>query len=368
LAVAGEADGLAVAGMVAPPTMTRSNRDHQHLVLNRRPFRDRRLAYALAKAYDGLVPAGRHPVAVLRLEADPERVDVNVHPTKQEVRFHRPGEGFDHLDGSIRAALEGVRPKPASAPPPQPEAAPFDRRQRVEQAIETFLARARPPEEARLAGEPLRHVARPPSLPLARPQEPLPVLLDGGRYVGQLYKTYLCFETEAGLLLIDQHVVHERVLYEQLASAGAVHRVATQELLVPLTLEVTPAEAAVLTDRASLLAEVGLGVEPFGGATVVVRRVPAIWGDEGVEEKVRALVEALVELDGRTPEDEAKERVLVATACQAALKASRPMDEAEARSLVEALAACRTPLVCPHGRPIVLVMERAEVERRFQVK
>ncbi|MFQ5892922.1 MAG: DNA mismatch repair protein MutL, partial [Nitrospinota bacterium] len=163
-------------------------------------------------------------------------------------------------------------------------------------------------------------------------------------------------------------VAHERVLYERLAAERATQRVATQELLVPLALEVSPAEAAVLEARGAMLAEVGLGVEPFGGQTVVVKRVPAMWGGEATEEKVRALVEALVELDGRTPEDEAKERVLVATACQAALKAGRPMEEAEARSLVEALGACRAPLLCPHGRPVVLVMERAEMERRFHLK
>ncbi|MFQ6671964.1 MAG: DNA mismatch repair endonuclease MutL, partial [Candidatus Tectimicrobiota bacterium] len=178
LAVEGEAGALSVSGMVSPPTMTRSSRDHQYLMLNGRPFRDRRLAYAIAKAYDGLLAAGRHPVAVIRLVADPEKVDVNVHPTKQEVRFHRAGEVFDLLRDSLRAALEGVRLKPAPAPPPPTQASEVDRRQRVEQAIETFLARARPPEE------PHREEARPPVLPLARPQEPLPALLDGGRYVG----------------------------------------------------------------------------------------------------------------------------------------------------------------------------------------
>ncbi|MDV2502371.1 MAG: DNA mismatch repair endonuclease MutL [bacterium] len=369
LPVAGEAEGLSVAGMTSPPTVSRSSRDHLHLVLNGRPFRDRRFAFAITKAYEGMLPPGRHPVAVVRLAADPATVDVNVHPTKQEVRFLKPGDVFDLLVGSVRAALEGVRPGPVSAPPPlRPHVSEDERRERVEEAIETFLARARPPGEARPADHPYRKTPLEPALSLERPQEPLPELLDIGRYVGQLYRTYLCFETEAGLVLIDQHAAHERVLYELLAGEREAESVATQELLVPLTLEVAPPEAAVLQERGALLDEVGLGLEPFGGQTVVVKRVPALWGDEGVEDKVRSLVEALVELDGGAPEDEAREKMLVEAACQAALKARRAMDEVEARSLVEALAACRSPLVCPHGRPVVLMLERAEVERRFQVK
>ena len=368
LPVDGEGDWLGVRGMASPPTITRSSRDHQHLVLNGRPFRDRRLAFAISKAYEGLLPPGRHPVAVIRLAVDSDMVDVNVHPTKQEVRFQKPGEVFDLLRGSLKASLEGVRPGPAPAPPPRPRASESERRQRVGQAIESFLARSRPSGEALHPERPGLGALRQPTLSIARPQEELPSVLDGGRYVGQLYKTYLCFETEAGLLLVDQHAAHERVLYEQFASQSTDDRVATQELLVPLAMEVSPAEAAVLEDRAEILGEMGLGVEPFGGQTVLVKRVPALWGEDSVEEKVRSLFEALIALDGATPEEEAREKVLIATACQAALKSRRTMGEAEARSLVEALADCRSPLVCPHGRPVVLVMERAEMERRFQVK
>jgi DNA mismatch repair protein MutL len=368
LPVAGEADGVALAGATSPPTVSRSSRDHLHLMLNGRPFRDRRLAFALAKAYEGLLPAGRHPVAVIRFAVDPDVVDVNVHPTKQEVRFRKPSDVFDLLVSSVRAALEGVRPEAVSAPPPlRPHVSEDERRQRVEEAIETFLARSRPPGEAPGA-ELWRGAPRPSTLSLARPQEPLPELLGGGRYVGQIYRTHLCFETDAGLLLVDQHAAHERVLYERMASEREAESVATQEMLVPLTLEVSPAEAAVLEERGAMLEEVGLGLEPFGGQTVLVKRVPALWGDEGVEDKVRSLVEGLLELDGRLPEDETRERVLIAAACQAALKARRPMEEAEARSLVEALAACHSPLVCPHGRPVALVLGRSEMERRFQVK
>jgi DNA mismatch repair protein MutL len=133
-------------------------------------------------------------------------------------------------------------------------------------------------------------------------------------------------------------------------------------------MEVTPAESSVLEERAALLEEVGLGVEPFGGKTVVVRRVPALWDGRGLEDKVRSLVEALTELDGKAPEDEVREKVLIDASCKAALKAGSSMSEAEALSLVEALSACQSPLICPHGRPVVMVVQRADIERRFQVK
>jgi DNA mismatch repair protein MutL len=308
-------------------------------------------------------------VAVLRLSVDPSRVDVNVHPTKQEVRFQRAGDVFNLVCTSLRASLEGgIRAQTDSTlKPPQPDA-DFDRRQRVEQAIETFLAKARPEEESRPTDRHQRGPVHPSALPLARPKEALLSLIDGGRYLGQLYQTYLCFESASGLVLIDQHVAHERVLYEKLASQWAERDVAAQDLLVPLALELSPAEAAVLEERGSLLEELGLCVEPFGGLTAVVKRIPVLWEGEPVEENIRSLLATLVDLDGKAPEDEVREKALVATACKAALKAGRPMTETEALSLLEALAACLSPLVCPHGRPVVLLAERAEIERRFQVK
>lgn len=369
LGLSGEASGFSLSGVASPPSITRSSRDHQYLILNGRPFRDRRLAYAIAKAYEGLVAPRRHPVAVLRFSADPSQVDVNVHPTKQEVRFRRPGEVFDLVCGSLRDSIQGLRPRPASSAKPAPRPAEeFDRRTRVVEAIDTFISKARPKEEAPAAPARPGGLAAARRLRAERPQGAIPSLMEGSRYVGQLYRTYLCFEAEAGLVLIDQHVAHERVLYEELASQWAERRVETQELLVPLTLEVAPAEAAVLEERAELLEELGLSVEPFGGQTVAVKRVPAFWEGEAVEERARSLLGALVGLDGRAPEEEVIEKVLVEAACKSALKAGRSMAEVEARSLVEALAECKKPLVCPHGRPIVLVLEKAEMERRFQVK
>lgn len=368
LAVSGEADGLTLEGLASPPTVTRSNRDQQYLILDGRPFRDRRLAYAVAKAYEGLTTPGRHPVVVLRLTSEPELVDVNVHPTKQEVRFQRPGEAFDLVCASLKAALEGVRHSVLTPPPPPPAVSDFERRQRVEEAIETFLTKARPKDEARAFGGLRTITPEAPRLEVARPQGALSELLEGSSYVGQLYRTYLSFEAPSGLILIDQHVAHERVLYERLSAQWAGRGVATQELLVPLTLEVAPAESSMLEERAALLEEVGLGVEPFGGNTVVVKRVPALWEGEALEEKVRSLIEALTELDGKAPEDEVREKVLIDAACKAALKAGTSMGEAEALSLIEALSACRSPLVCPHGRPVVMVVRRAEIEKRFQVK
>lgn len=366
LEVSGEADGLTVRGLASPPAITRSNRNQQYLILGTRPFQDRRLAYAVAKAYEGFLTSGRHPVAVLRLSVDPYQVDVNVHPTKQEVRFQRPGEVFDLVCGSIRASLEGgVRPRTVSAPEPT---ADFDRRQRVEQAIESFLVKTRPREEIRPITQHQRGIATPSTLTLTRPRDTLLSLIDRGRYVGQLYQTYLCFESDSGLILVDQHVAHERVLYEKMASQRVERGIASQDLLVPLTLELSPAESTVLEERAGVLEELGLTVEPFGGSTAAVKRVPVLWEGEDVEEKVHSLLDALVELDGKAPEDEVREKALVAAACKAALKAGRSMSEPEALSLVEALVSCQSPLVCPHGRPVVLFLERAEIERRFQVK
>jgi DNA mismatch repair protein MutL len=368
ITVAGEASGFSVSGVTSPPSLTRSSRNQQYLILDGRPFRDRRLAYAIAKAYESFVAAGRHPIAVLRFSVDPSEVDVNVHPTKQEVRFRRPGEVFDLVCGTLKSALQGVRPSPYSSPPLSEPTETLDRRKRVEEAIETFISRARPKEGAPQVRPHQEGLGSARSLQVARPQEAIPSLIQGGRYVGQIYRTYLCFESESGLILIDQHVAHERVLHEELTKQWADQRVATQELLVPLTLEMAPDEAAALEERGELLEELGFSVEPFGGQTVVVKRVPAVWGGQEVEDKARSLLRALVELDGRVPEEEVVEKVLIDASCKGALKAGRPMTEAEAHSLVESLAACRTPRVCPHGRPIVLVLEKAEIERHFQVK
>lgn len=368
LAVEGEVDGIGLDGLASPPSVMRSSRDHQYLILGGRPFRDRRLSFSISQAYEGLLPPGRHPLVFLRFYVDPARVDVNVHPSKQEVRFERPGDVFDLVRRSLRAAVEGLRPRPAAAPEASQKVSDFDRRQRVEQAIETFLSRARPAEDVGLAEMRVQTKAPSPGLEASRPQQGLPSLIEGARYLGQIYRSYLCFEVDTGLVLIDQHVAHERVLYEKLARETDDRRVATQELLVPLTLEVSPAELSALEERTSYLEEMGLGVEPFGGRTVVVKRVPAVWDGGAAEEKVRSVLEALLELDDKASEENIRHKVLAAASCQAALKAGRPMAEAEALSLIKALTACRSPLVCPHGRPVVLVVERSEMERKFQFK
>ncbi|HHV55625.1 MAG TPA: DNA mismatch repair endonuclease MutL [Firmicutes bacterium] len=444
-------EGLAgkVSGVIGSPGVHRSNRQDEVFVLNGRVIESRSLAVAVERAYESLLPARRFPLAVLRLELDPAAVDVNVHPAKREVRFRdeaacfrlvhfacvralqQSGTAAKTLAGDLQAPGGGfVRPSGSHLPAGR-AAAPAGARGESSRPGELPLGLL---ETAREAGEGVEEVGavaegraglvgKGPAAAGLGTELPLRRALEELRVIGQFHRTYLLGETSGALWLIDQHIAHERVIFEELQEeydqAGGRGERVVQELLLPVTVELPPALAAALPARPAARDEtppgakaaaatarsgasaplsfweemerLGFRCEPFGPGYVLVRSLPVAWRplggspgeaqgtgrDRRYGEGLAAALEAAfaeawaawsgekVGSDGAPWEVAGRRRILATIACHAAVKAGEPLEESQMKELVTMLARTRHPFSCPHGRPIVVEIPLSDVERRF---
>lgn len=456
LPVQGENPDYRLSGYISKPEQTRSNRYGISTVINGRYIRNYALGQALLRAYHTLLPINRFPIAVLHVEMDPSLLDVNVHPSKLEVRFSKEGELLEFLERSSNRALARQPYIPegkTSAAQAQAAAKPavvqeqlelyrptaggpgiLDELDPVGEADEDGsvaassgagpagpLERAQPgglsgsavapaqmqPEEAAAADteaaawppEPAAAPspwAAPPSAP-ARPASPAtpgradsasagpaavrqvlealePTAADAPRLpklpqldpIGQLHGTYIVAQNPQGLYLIDQHAAHERINYEYYYDQFGKPQEASQELLVPITLEFTPSDAELLKGRLMYLEQVGVYLEYFGGSTFLVRAYPH-WFPSGEEKEI---IDEMTEwvLSERKAVDLAKLREKSSTlcSCKASIKANQSLTRVEMEALLDRLASCRIPYTCPHGRPIVVSFSSYELEKMFK--
>jgi DNA mismatch repair protein MutL len=413
-----ERDGIRVWGLIAPPHQTRPTRQHQYFFVNLRPVRNKTLTAALDEAYKTLTPEKRYPACILLVGIDPRQVDVNVHPAKIEVRFQREQAVFEAVVNAIRAALlqHGMIPSalPPSAsrgqtitPPRPPDAETIHQilMQRAglapaeavgtptrpetltdadgtaalpelhSAAVETPAypetpANADPFVSARHAVAPTPTPAdeTPPLLetePLQTTHLPFAHLLDDLYILGQVRNTYIVASTRQGLVIIDQHVAHERVLYEQLCYRRGASPIPKQHLLTPETLQLSRRDALLLHEKLPELEAIGFELEPFGVDTYLIRAVPAALKGDPVQ-TLRDIIDELVELSVSKRLPIAREQIWVTTACKLAVKAGDPLSMPEMRKLIEDLARTENPYLCPHGRPITIVMTWHEIERKFK--
>lgn len=353
--------GITVQGYVGTPSLHRAGRDQITFFVNGRWVQDRMLTHALRQAYHTLLPVGRSPVAVIKIDLDPASVDVNVHPAKSEVKFHEPNAVFRAVQQVVRRALVDQAPIPQVGGWASPgQGAQWERRQALVGAgVET----------AQLAIEvqrtsPVGGVGGEAGLAFGPPRQ-LPPL----RILGQVAQMYIIAEGPEGLYLLDQHAAHERVLYEQMSAQRAAAQVISQTLLEPLTLDLPPDLMTVMETHQNLLAELGFQVESFGGQTFLVRAVPVILVQSGRGETDlrQALINILEEaLAGRQPLAREKEERIIASVCkQAAVKAGQTLSSEEMRELVRQLEATTMPRTCPHGRPTMIHLSRTQLEREF---
>jgi DNA mismatch repair protein MutL len=413
-----ERDGIRVWGLIAPPHQTRPTRQHQYFFVNLRPVRNKTLTAALDEAYKTLTPEKRYPACILLVGIDPRQVDVNVHPAKIEVRFQREQAVFEAVVNAIRAALlqHGMIPSalPPSAsrgqtitPPRPPDAETIHQilMQRAglapaeavgtparpethmdadgtaalpelhSAAVETPAypetpANADPFVSARHAVAPTPTPAdeTPPLLetePLQTTHLPFAHLLDDLYILGQVRNTYIVASTRQGLVIIDQHVAHERVLYEQLCYRRGASPIPKQHLLTPETLQLSRRDALLLHEKLPELEAIGFELEPFGVDTYLIRAVPAALKGDPVQ-TLRDIIDELVELSVSKRLPIAREQIWITTACKLAVKAGDPLSMPEMRKLIEDLARTENPYLCPHGRPITIVMTWHEIERKFK--
>lgn len=350
-----------VHGFASRPDAHRPTAAGLYLFVQRRPVRDRLLRHALLDAYRDVLPRGRFPSAIVFVELPARAVDVNVHPAKWEVRFAEPNAIHRLVSRAVREALGARRwiasagPSPIAAAGVAPHRAwlaPRGVREAPAGGSDWLLAGGTAPAREAQAAAPAAVADPEPALRLA-----------GLRLIGQLLATYLLVEAPDGLVLVDQHAAHERVLFEHLRAGWREHGVERQALLVPVTVELPP-------DRAARLAEADLGrlgfdVEPFGEGAMVVRATPAALGARDpavlVVELADELAAGAVEL--RVPE--AADRLFASLACHAARRAGDRLHPDEQRALLAALDGIPWAPTCPHGRPVAVPIARAELERRF---
>lgn len=375
-----EREGVRLTGFAGLPTYNRGNAAHQYLFVNGRPVRDRLLQGALRAAYADFLARDRHPLAALYVELDPHYVDVNVHPAKAEVRFRDPSLVRGLIVGGLRhalaaaghrasttvsmAALGGFRPQEA---PPQPPGGFSAWRQggwtpsplaAVAQAIPGLAgisARAEP------QWEPSPGLAE---APAAAPVfDPVDYPLGAAR--AQVHETYIVAQTRDGVVIVDQHAAHERLVYERMKVEMAEGGVARQALLLPEVVELDPAEAERVTARAEELAALGLVVEPFGPGAVLVRETPALLGETDVHGLVRDIADDLAENGQALALKERLEEVCGTMACHGSVRAGRRLTAPEMNALLRQMEATPHSGQCNHGRPTYVELKLADIERLF---
>ncbi len=366
--VTGEREGVSVSGLAGLPTFSRANSLAQYLFVNGRPVRDKVLLGAVRAAYSDLLHGDRHPVVALFLTLDPREVDVNVHPAKTEVRFRDPGLIRALLirslknalgDGAMRSSTTGAarlvsfaRRVPASqsfggwrgsaAPAYAPGFAEED------QAVFAALAAPSADLRANVAPAQLELLAKP--LGAAR---------------AQLHDTYIVAQTRDGLVVVDQHAAHERIVYEKLKAALDRDGVARQILLVPQVVEMDPTEAAVLTERTPELAKLGLVIESFGQGALLVREVPALLGDIDVAALVRDLAEHMAEWDESLPLERRLLAVASSMSCHGSVRAGRRLKPEEMNALLREMEVTENAGQCNHGRPTYVELKLDDIEKLF---
>jgi DNA mismatch repair protein MutL len=349
---------IGVNGYVGMPSLHRSRGDRLMFFVNRRWVQDRSLAVAVSQAYHTFLPIGRYPVAVIGVSIDPAEVDVNVHPTKSEVKFRDPHRIFSQVQKAVRSTVADAAPVPSigarfGSSPAHDLSSAGDESGRWRQ-----LAARR--GDSQLAFEAQRTLPADEFSRLQPSDEGLPLL----RVVGQVAQTYIIAEGPDGLYLVDQHAAHERVLYEQLQASRAAAQTAAQQLLEALTIELSPAQAAILESETETLKQVGFEIEPFGATTYRLRAVPQMLLKS---EPTSALADILNELaEGAVPLSRQSDERLIITVCKrAAVKAGQTLSLQEMQDLIHNLERCTAPRTCPHGRPTMIHLSAAQLAREF---
>jgi DNA mismatch repair protein MutL len=373
LSIEAEREGLRLTGHAGLPTYNRGNPAQQYLFVNGRAVRDRLLAGAVRAAYMDVLAHDRHPVVALFLEVPPEAVDVNVHPAKLEVRFRDAGLVRGLIVSALRHALAAAGHRTAStvstaalgAVRPAAETRPLWGERRPASRVPVGLAEAAAAFQSPFAAaqQGLAPAARAEPAPTHEADDAVGYPLGAAR--AQLHGTYVVAQNADGVVIVDQHAAHERIVMERMKAELAARGVARQLLLLPEVVELDEAAVARLAERAGELAELGLAVEPFGAGAVVVREVPALLGQADVKGLIRDLADELGEIDQALSLKERVDHVAASMACHASVRAGRPLSVTEMNALLREME--RTPNAgqCNHGRPTYVELKLADIERLF---
>jgi len=379
--------GVTVSGYIGGPGMSRSNRQMQTTYLNGRPIESASISYGLREGYHTALMKGQHPVTFLFIQMDPTAFDVNVHPAKKEVRFHDGNGVRDAISRSVSRTLENAsklhtghapaaRPLP-SASPPSP-VIPSSRQEELEMPVTPSSAPLRQMPAASVprpvlepsSSRPIEPVSAPevpPSKPLENPKAPssdAPSPNDF-RIIGVLQKLYVLMESKEGLVLMDQHAAHERVNFEKFRRALETGGVPCQRLLMSITLQTTPRDADLLRQNLASLVRLGIEIEPFGPNIFKVEALPAFLKTDDPAAWLDQVIEELSSLSAKSSSLRLSEDAIATTACRASVKSNDVLSIPELQALLKDLFACEMPYCCPHGRPTLVQISTAELERKF---
>jgi DNA mismatch repair protein MutL len=395
-------------GFVSKPEIQKLNRNSIYVFVNGRLIRDRLIQHAITEAYRNILPPTVFPVVLLFLEIPSEEVDVNVHPSKTEVRFRQQSVMHDFVRDSVRAALMKARPVPqftteidahptagpsltpgsrvvaldasaawralhepaapqgftlqAPVPPPATERFQFSGGIAVEGNAALALARA-----PQALSEIIRHDACTPPMP-EEPEAPsdLAPSLASLKPLGQIRESFILAVNHEGLWIVDQHVAHERVLFERILKQRAAQKTESQRLLMPLVLELTPAQQAVFTEISEELARNGFEAEPFGTRSIAVKVAPAGIDAHQVEHMLQELLDQFAQEDQALNMEKVRARIAASIACHAAIKVNMPLEQNKMEWLLAELAKTECPMTCPHGRPVVLRYSMKDIQKAFK--
>lgn len=388
--VVGEQAGFKIHGLVGQPSLNRSGRSHQFFFMNGRPVQNRSLQFGFEDGYQNMITIGRHPVGILMIETHPRFVDVNIHPSKREIRFRDERAARDAIRDVVRQQLETIqlgkterpvvaqeqsgqsnivafRSEPTQAPEeeistsateaietPEPATVPFNPSQR--EAIQAPAAAA---QTEFVADEGFEGVA--PDA-VYRPMEP-----NASDVSMQLFDTYLLVPEDDRLLIIDQHALHERLNYDRLMSDLQDKNYASQQLVVPILIDVPPSTARVLETNLELFAKLGFMIESFGGNTFQVTEICHLYEESSVSDAVYRILDELSQGNLFDKDEFLSDFMRVATqACRASVKAGDKLSLEEKQGLIEGFKRLRPPYTCPHGRPIITELTLNQMEKSFR--
>lgn len=347
-----------LTGFVSSSDAMKTNRNYQYFFINRRLVKDKVLANALYVAYRFFAESGQYPIAFLFLEMPSSMVDVNVHPAKYEVRFLQQSLVQKGIIDTIQKALNDARPLPRF----QMGGEPYLPRYSGEE-LALSGGSASQPSSAEL---PMQSPYPPPGMQMpSPPQRKLP---QEGQYkiVGQYDNTYILMSDDSGLIIVDQHVAHERVLYEQLLEKQQKHQMKSQPLLIPLVLELNPAQMMLIEEYLAPFREFGFEMEIFGNNSIVVKEVPDLLADTNYSAAVQRLIDDLEKLYRGGLLQGFADEMRKSISCQASVKINMPLTREKMEYIITQLLKTNTPQVCPHGRPIILRISHYEIEKNFR--
>ncbi len=361
-------EGIELTGLAGLPTFSRGNAQQQYFFVNGRPVRDKLFYGAIRGAYADVLARDRHPVLALFLTLDAAEVDVNVHPAKAEVRFRDPGRVRGLIVSAIRHALADAGHRSSTtvaaaalgAARPAVDLANFARQNQFAAAAPRGFA----PAARYQVAEPMVDYQAPPADEPTE-QEPEANGYPLGAARTQLHETYIVAQNDDGVIIVDQHAAHERLVQERMKADLADRGVPRQLLLLPEVVELPPADVARLADRSDELAEMGLALEPFGDGAVVVRETPAMLGEVAVQSLVRDLADSLAEWDDTLALKDRLDDVISTMACHGSVRAGRRLSVEEMNALLREMEVTPRAGQCNHGRPTYVELKLADIERLF---